>query len=175
MSSVGFTPVGVDGGGDALWVCTTAAVGRNGSRGGMLMRRDGDVFWLAKGGARALSVRGVEVVVGGETLRVIIHIIYYIMLLLLYIIIVVRSVRYPTPTAVVVYILPRFGHGPLSSCVRAFVCVYVFFGVYECVRVFVSVRFVQGRSFGLQARREIKGARRRLVSGAHTHTHTHIT
>jgi len=86
----------------------------------------------------------------------------------------VRRVRYPTPTAVVVYILPRFGHGPLSSCVRAFVCVYVFFGVYECVRVFVSVRarFVQGRSFGLQARREIKGARRRLVSGAHTHTHT---
>jgi len=70
------------GGDDAIWVCTTAAaVGRNGSRGGMLMRRDGDVFWPAKGGARALSVRGEEVVVGGETSRVIMHIIYIMLLL----------------------------------------------------------------------------------------------
>lgn len=94
-------------------------VGRNGSRGGMLMRRDGDVFWPSKGGARALSVRGVEVAVGGETLRVIIHIICYV------IIIVVRCVHYPTPTAVAVYILPRFGRGPLSSyaCVCVLVCV----------------------------------------------------
>lgn len=57
------------------------------------------------------------------------------MLLLLYIIIVVRCVRYPTPTVVAVYILPRFGRGPLVV-----VCVYVC--VLVCVRLcaYMSVR-----------------------------------
>lgn len=100
------------------------------------------------------------------------------MLLLLYItIITVLSVRYPTPTAVVVYALPRFGRGPLSlscirmgACVCACVCVLVYVCMCVCACISVRARSVQGRSFGLQARREIKGARRRLVSGAHTHT-----
>lgn len=141
----------------------------------MLMRRDGDVFWPAKGGARALSVRGEEETVGGETSRVIIHIIYLCarvsVLLLLYIIllyyIVMRRVRYPTPTAVVVHIPPLHGgRGPLSSVGRlctssSFVC--------ECVCMCVC----RGGVSVLQARRrEIKRTRRRLVSGAHTHTYT---
>jgi len=122
--------VGDDGGGDAMWVCTTAAVGRNGSRGGMLVRRDGDVFWPAKGGARALSDSGEAVVVGGETSRVIIHIILY-MLCYYYCYILLSScfecVTHPPPWYIY---YPDSAEDP---SVRASVCVCVC--VYVCVRV----------------------------------------
>jgi len=102
----------------------------------------------------------------------IIHIIYYIIIIVYYYRHAPRALPNPHCSRGI-YTTPIRPRTPVVVCAYVCVCFLVCMSVCTCVSV--RARFVQGRSFGLQALREIKGVRRRLVSGAHTHTHTHTS